>query len=329
MAKLENVERIEKVMFQVGANFTVKNSVSTGTKGKDNVKLHPIYARNYNSTKYSDKSSLEAINIRTSDFLVFAFNDFQNRKNEEIYISYPHMVGLLNTIEQAVAMVNTPDMFTGNGVNPKYSDVVLKTPPLGGQKTIAIIPHVIQHDQNTVRGVMMFLNTEDTYVEVDINNLNTLHYILNKFDLYASSATLLLTGLLYDGAGVGADSTPSFSGGGNNNTTSFGGGGANRPARGIFGGGAGKGASGNGNAGGGSRGGFTAPTKSTNLNDLDKIVEGEDVSVPSDADVPFTGGETSDSKGGSGSPLSLNNIMDTAKEIEVPDLEDGDGDLNF
>jgi hypothetical protein len=320
MAKLENVERIEKVMFQVGAHFTVKNSVSTGTKGKDNVKLHPIYSRSYNSTKYSDKSSLEAINIRTSDFLVFAFNDFQNRKNEEIYISYPHMIGFLNTIEQAVAMVNTPDMFTANGVNPKYSDVVLKTPPLGGQKTIAIIPHVIQHDQNTVRGVMMFLNSEDTYVEIDINNLNTLHYILNKFDLYQSSATLLLTGLMYDGGGAGGDSTPSFSGGGNNNTTSFGGGGANRPARGIFGGGNKGGASG---ATGGSRGGFTAPTKNTNLNDLDKIVEGEDVKTPSDDDVPFTGGETS------GSPLSLNNIMDTAKEIEVPDLEDGDGELDF
>lgn len=320
MAKLENVERIEKVMFQVGANFTVKNSVSTGTKGKDNVKLHPIYSRSYNSTKYSDKSSLEAINIRTSDFLVFAYNDFQNRKNEEIYISYPHMIGFLNTIEQAVAMVNTPDMFTSNGVNPKYSDVVLKTPPLGGQKTIAIVPHVIQHDQNTVRGALFFLNSEDTYVEIDINNLNTLHYILSKFDLYASSATLLLTGLMYDGAGVGGDSVPSFGGSSNNNTTSFGAG-ANRPARGIFGG------ANKGNASaGGNKGGFVAPTKTANLNDLDKIVEGEDVSVPSDDDVPFTGGEES---GNSGSPLSLNNIMDTAKEIEIPNLDEGDGELDF
>lgn len=344
MTKLSNVERIEKTVFQVGSNFTVKNMVSTGTKGKNDVKLHPVYSRTYNSTKYSDKSSLESLTVRTSDFLVFAYKNFQQKINEEIYMSYPHLPGFLAVLEQAVAMVNTPDVYTNNGVNPKYADTVLKSQPLGGGKTIAIIPHVIQNDQSMIRGVMMFLNNDDIYVEIDVNNLNTLWYILKDFNLYTNSMLTLMTGLVFDGGSV-ADSTPSFSGS-NSNTNSFSN--AGQPKRGIFGAKTGNGGSGGfgGNTGGGKTRPtktFTAPTKNASFNDLDKIVDGE-IPVPTDNEVPFTGGEetpakkspfandggneTEELKGGNGA-LSLNSIMSAADEIDVPDIEEGDGDIDF
>jgi hypothetical protein len=326
MAKLENVERIEKEIFRVGGNFTVKNTVVTGQKGQNNVKLHPVYSRSYNSTKYSDRSSLESMNIRTSDFLVFAYNDFQNKINEEIYISYPHMVGFLQVLEQAVNMVNTNDVYTSNGVNPKYADTVLKTPQLGGQKTIVIIPALVQYDQTQQPspGVMLFLNSDEKFVQIDRNGLNSLWYILKNFNLYSESATLLLTGLVYDGGGVGGGS--SFSGGSSspNTGTTFGGGAGSLPKRGFFGGNNANANANNNNAAGGGKG-FTTPTKNTTMKDLDKVIDG-DIEMPNDDDVPFSGGE----EGGNDSPLSLSNIIGKANEIEVPDLDDDeDGKVNF
>jgi hypothetical protein len=309
MSKLTNVEKIEKVLFTIGSNFSVKNAVITGTKGKDNIKLNPIYSREYNSTKYSDKSQLEQITVRTSDYIVLSYNDFQNRVNEEIYISYPHMSFFLEKLEEAVRMVNTPDMFKGNNINPKYQDLVIKLDNLGGQKSIAFIPHVIQNDQNYSYGVLLFLNSDEVYIEIDANNLYTLYYILKDFNLNLNSSILLLTGLLYD-SGVGSvDDTPVF--GGTTNKSPFGGT-VNRAPRGIFG---------NKSSNISSKKDFKPPVKNTTIEDLDKAIEDENIS---DEDLPFTGGEPSDKQ--NNSPLSLNNIMDAANEIEIPDLED---DIDF
>jgi len=309
MSKLANVEKIEKTIQTVSSHFTVKNTVITGVKGKDNVKLNPVYARSYNSTKYSDKSQLEAMNIRTSDYIVLAYNDYQNKINEEVYLSYPHLPNFINLLEQAVQMVSTKDMYVNNDVNPKYSDVVLRLDNLGGKKSIAIIPHVIQQDQTYINGALIFLNSEDTYAEIDANSIYTLYYILKDFNLYLNSSLLLLTGLLYDGGTSDFDSAPVFGGASKN---AFGANNANnRAPRGIFGG---KG----GSNIGGSKGGFKPPVKNTTLEELDKVIEGEE------GDIPSTNGDETSNNEGEGSPLSLNKIIDAAGEIEVPDLDDGE-----
>jgi hypothetical protein len=326
MTKLANVERIERTIYNSG-KFTIKNVVTTGSKGKDDIKLDAIYERQYNSKKYSNKSQLESIHVNTSDFLVFAFNDYQNKINEEIYISYPHILEIKQLFANAVQMVRTQDMYVNGNVNPKYNEVVLKPTDiitgkemqLGGQKSIAIIPHVIQRDEALFPGILMFLNSEEIYVEMDAKALVVFYETqLENFDLQTQSALTVLMGLTNKGSDSDSSDAPSFGGGGNSNT--FGAGSTNRAPRGIFGG---------GNAGGGNKGGntppkFKPPVKNTTLNDLDKAIEGGDVDIPSDNDVPFTGGETGN-KGKS--PLSLNNIMDAAGEIEIPDLDDGDVDF--
>jgi hypothetical protein len=324
MGKLSNVERVERTYHNSG-HFTIKNVVNTGTKGKDDIKLDAIYEKTYNSKKYSNKSQLESVHVNTSDFLVFAFNDYQNRINEEIYVSYPHILECKELFREAVQMVTTKDMYVNNGINPKYQDIVLKPTDIltgkeftfGGQKSMAIIPHVIQRDNNVfANGILIFLNSEDIYVEMDAKTLITFYKTrLENLDLGTESALTLLLGLTNKGGDVSSDDAPSFGGG-----NTFGSkGGSTPPKRGIF-------AGGNNGIGGTPRKDFKPPVKNTTLADLDKAIEGgEDVSMPSDDDVPFTGGETG--KKGGGSPLSLNNIMDAAGEIEIPDLEDGDVDF--
>jgi hypothetical protein len=336
MAKLGNVERIEREIFRSGKFFTVKHVVVTGSKAGDGRKLNPVYDRNYKSGKYTDHTELRALNIRTSDFLVFAYNDFQNKDNEEIFISYPHITGFMQVMEQVYNMVNTDAVYTTNGVSGEYANTVLKTPSLGSQKTVAAIPAVVQMDNYTAPGAMFFLNDEDHVVQLDRNAINTLWYILRSFNLYSESSNLLVTGLVWDGgaAGGAADfSTPS--GGGNANKGGF----QNRnlPKRNIFGN---KGAGGNGGAAAGpgtgaaaGAGSFNPPSTNVSMDDIDSKINGNaggtgpaaDVDIPSDDEVPFTGGES----GGGQGPLSLGNIMNKAEEIEVPEFDDKDGKVDF
>lgn len=326
--KLENVERIEKTIFSVGMNFKIKNVVVTGKKGKDNIKLDPIYSRNYKSSKYSDRATLDSMHIETSDFIVFAYNDFKNKVNEEVYISYPHMLGFLQKIEEVAQMVSTQDMYVNGGVNPNYQSACVKTSPLGGQKSLAFIPAVFENqDRQAVNGVFLFINSNDIYVPIDVNSIMTIYYILKDFNLYTNSSILLQTGLLFDGAGSGVAPTGnSFSG--NSGSTPFGG--SNNapfgnkpqaPRANIF------------ENGGGNKGGNNSlpnrpvtPTETIGANDLSKIaddVKGNEVPF-GDNDIP----PMDINQGGSG-PLSLANIQDAAKEIEIPNLEEDGEEIPF
>ncbi|PTU25896.1 hypothetical protein DA469_21340 [Bacillus subtilis] len=341
MSRLDTVERIEKTLFSVGNLFSVKNVILNGNKGKNDNKLNSIYTRSYDSQKYSDRSTLDQIQIRTSDFLVFSYHDFQNKINEDIFISYPHMMNFMTILTSAYNMVNTDEVYQGNNINPKYANVSLTTNPLGGGKQLAFIPTIIQRDQVYTNGVILFLGSEDYAIELDASQLGALYYILNNFNLLSESSTLFLTGLMFDSAVEGSEpSVNTFSSAPKNNA------GFNaKPKRGIFGGNNGA-SRGSGNTFGGNNSeesspkrnaGFKPQTKNVTPDELESAIEnGTDLNppIPNDDDIPFTGGIEDDSPietGGenSDSPISFNDVMAGATEIEVPDLDDKDGGINF
>jgi hypothetical protein len=352
MARLENVERISKDIFTLGGYLTIKHQVATGKKGRDDIKLHGVYERTYNSTKYSSHNELTEINISTSDFIVFAYNDFKNSIREEVFISYPHFPQLLKMCDEIIQMSQIPDLFNNQGINPKYQNSVITADHLGQNKKIGIVPHMFYRDQDPVQGAIILINSNDVFVEVDMKTIVTMANILRNYDMMINSALILQTGLIYDNAGLVGGSAPApgnFRGNNNNNNN-------RRPAANGFGGGSGFGNSNNNrNNGGGSTnifgkssnsneggGGFggnndvkrnVRPPAGNNTNaappeqeiDLDQLEN-----AVKNGEFPFENSaqnqeETNapESNGGGGSTLSLGDIVSGANEIEVPNLDDG------
>lgn len=206
MSMLAKVEKIEREIFKQGNNFTVKNTILTGRKGKDNVKLDSVYNKAYQSNKYSNVSELHSITISTSEYLVFAYNNFEAKTNEEIFISYPHMADIKSFTQNMLNMVMSNKVFDKhNQVTMEYKDYQLNSNALGGNKVLVAIPTTIQRDQNLLRGVYLFFNGEDKYVEMDLKAVFTLNEVIKSFDLLTTSNATLMLGMISNISSVSDD----------------------------------------------------------------------------------------------------------------------------
>lgn len=205
MSMLSKVERIDRELFKAGM-FTLKSTILTGRKGQNDVKLDAVYNRTYNSQKYSNQSELTTVNISTGDYIVFSYNNFEAKANEEIFISHPNMLDIKWFCNEMLAMVQSNEVFNKNNtVNVKYQEHQINSPGLGGNKVLVAIPTAIQKDQNCIRGVYLFFNSEDKYVELDAKAIFTLNEIVRNIDLLSLSNATLLLGMMANVQSVGED----------------------------------------------------------------------------------------------------------------------------
>lgn len=205
MTMLAKVERIDRELFKAGM-FTLKSTILTGRKGQNNIKLDAVYNRSYASQKYSNQSELTVTNISTSDFVVFAYNNFEAKVVEEIFVSHPNMLDIKWFCNELLAMVTSNEVYNkDNSVNMKFQNHQVTSPALGGSKVLVAIPTCIQKDQNLFRGVYLFFNSEDKYVELDAKAVFTLNEVVKNIDLLSLSNATLMLGMLANIQSVGGE----------------------------------------------------------------------------------------------------------------------------
>lgn len=192
---LNNTERLEKVVFS-GGLFSVKNVVTLGQKTATGNRLDPIYTREYNSTKYNNLNSLKVTRFTQNEYLAFCYNDFENKLNEEIFISYPHMPGLIAFIEDICTVAFDPQTYTNNSVSMNAKDTVIESDPFASGKKMIAVPAVWDGKEREVKkGVLLFLNSEEVAVQLDLNAINSLAYIISNFNLSLESSMLMIMGM--------------------------------------------------------------------------------------------------------------------------------------
>lgn len=195
---LTEVERLEKVMFQSGS-FSVKNVVLLGSKGANSNRLDPIYERTYPSSKYNNRAELGTVRFNQNEYLVLAYNNFEEKINEEIFVSYPHYQSLLDFFAQCVELINTPGVFTNNGVAGQYVDTAIESEPFASNKRMIAVPAVWEDkDGNLRKGILLFLNSEDVATQIEISGVSSLLFMLESFNLSIASNQLLIMGMLND-----------------------------------------------------------------------------------------------------------------------------------
>jgi|GEM_PF-2682434 len=329
---LANHERIDRTITTAGNTFSVRNVVLLGRKGRDNVKLSPFYNREYNSQKYSTHSKLEQLQINTSDYIVFAYNAFIENKNinEEVFISYPHIQDLRDFLAEALNQLNIQNLYTNNGVAPEYADLVVRSQPFAGGKTLAIIPHKIQREHNNnssfVDGCILFVNDDDKWVEIDLLNLYTMYTILENFDLYSNSNMLLTQAMLFDLGRGGV--APASTGGGTGSQPS-----TPRKVNSIFN-------NKNSEGSGPSKPGMRRPsipkrsvnptTETAEETQQEKPAKRSINRKPVKTNVEELSEEVNAEQGSGNSPLALGNILKGAEEVELPPVDPGEGeDISF
>lgn len=210
---LGNIENVKREIFSLGNSVKVYNIVNFGFKSKDENKLEPLYEQSYNSTKYSDKDVLSNLIIRSNNYLVFSYKSSESGEfvNEDIYISYPNInifKDYLNTVVSDLYK-NEKSYYTKKSVTETGDEKIFESSEFAQGKTFAIFPAKIERNETLVNGVIMCLNSEECYVEIDIDTLATLAEVINNFDLLNQSGITMLMALIYSNGDN--DTSSSFS----------------------------------------------------------------------------------------------------------------------
>lgn len=308
---LRNTERLENVLFQSGNNFTLKNVVTLGSKSGIGNRLDPIYSRTYNSTKYNDRNTLEVVRFNKGDYLVFAYNDFDNKINEEIYISYPHMKTIILFLSECLEFVNTEGVFTNNSVSGQYKDTIVESSEFSSGKKMIAAPAVWDGRDNKIKkGLLLYLNSDDAMVPLDVDVLDTLYYIVSNFHLGIQSQLLLNSGMLYELESTrGASSIGTTTGQSFINKNTIGG----QPKRGLF-----SNSNGNKSALGGSRFAGRTPQPQVQHQEQPQEQVNQPVQQPQEPEETFEQQPQQPPKRG----ISMTDVLNTANEIEVDDIGD-------
>ena len=101
-------ETITNELYKSG-ELKLLSSVSPNWKhGQTNKLMKGTYVNEYNSQKYSDRSTLRSLAMNFNSYLVFEYLRYQdtNRISESIYCSYPHLADLQAFFINAVNFIN-------------------------------------------------------------------------------------------------------------------------------------------------------------------------------------------------------------------------------
>lgn len=200
----DNLEKLERVLLNPCSYFSLKNVVMLGqVNNKDKKRLNPVSFNSYKTKKYSNKEYVESISLKSSEFLVLSYNNINEKINEDIFISYPHLYRIkdafsimLDAITSNRISDNDLELFIEcDGelyINSDCKEFHIKVGNLSNGKSIILMPDIINdYDGNDVAGVRILMNSSDNDIAMDLDTFNyTANYILD-FNLQSSSMMLM------------------------------------------------------------------------------------------------------------------------------------------
>lgn len=183
-------------------SLSVETKVSSGIKGKDDVRLDAIYTKSYNSQKYSNKKNLKQVYDNPAFWLVFSYNSFEpGSKPEEIWCSYRQVEIIQDFFNDVLETIQNDidKIYIKGRVSKKYEEVVWETEPLTKGYSLAIRPTTMEIDGNLTNAVeMLIVDSDREFVgeEVTLSHFLTLINIISGYNLYTAGHLVWVESLL-------------------------------------------------------------------------------------------------------------------------------------
>ena len=202
MFNFGNTERIESIILRPAANFQIKNVVTLAKMSKTGKRINSISNKVYTTKKYTNIDRVNSLNLETSDYLVFSYFNKAKNKKIEIFSSYQHIKrirkgfnNIYNIIEE-----HEDDLFIYDDedykectLNPDFENYQSRINNLVNNNSIILIFDLIEGEDESLKpAVTIFLNSEEDYVTIKLEEFEGLCYFLDNFDLLSSSQNLYL-----------------------------------------------------------------------------------------------------------------------------------------
>lgn len=218
MSTIRMVENTENILFEIGTNFTLKNTIMWTNKVKDSgYKLDPVTIKSFDSQNYNQGgNSVSRVTFRHSDYLVFEFKSFEPVKAfNSIYVSYPHMFFCKDFFRTAIDQLSQDGIYTKDGISIDFEEFKIVSEPLAKGKRLAIWPTKILRNDMYIDGITLLLGANEYPVDMDLGTFAALADMIESFDLLTQTNMLMMMTMQAMSLGVSAATNTS-----NNNSGS-------------------------------------------------------------------------------------------------------------
>ena len=322
MKDLRLTDKVERVIMEVG-NLSIKNTLLFTNRNKEDYKLNPVTNRKWTSNKYKQDNDLNTMTFRSSDYLVFDYNDWDTKTKNQIFVSYPNMYFVKVFFNNCMEFLSQDGIFGKDDVNADFKNVLLQSEPLASGKKLGAFPSKTTRGEYLVDSITLIIGNNDCMVDIDISTFAAIADIIEGFDLYTASNQLYQMALTVAYAGNSGSTSSSSTGGFNTSNTPR----RQPPAGGL-----------NGN-----RGGSTVRNRpssnlklngnksnNTVINNVTNKPVDTDISIIPDSEVPFTGGDINPTLNTPNDIFSMDNIMDAGANTDLDSINlDMDDELDF
>lgn len=191
----EQYDKISDDIYFIGNNTIMKFNVSL-SKDINNMRSHFHKEFKYNS-KYSNCNSLVTIK-RSFDFYI----SIENIKKDDSGIKEFIRIGVSEILLVRYKLQEVLKWFTSNEFQNLYgkkgkkllilgrvSNIIIDRLPMN--KYIEFEPTVCDYDTESVPGVRMYLSSKTNYVDINVDRLMGLIYLMDSINMYESAQLMI------------------------------------------------------------------------------------------------------------------------------------------
>lgn len=206
-------ETVTKTIFTPCEYLTIKLKVLLGNKDQNRNRRKFMYAREYDTEKYSQKMTVSSVNVETKDFLIlesvvpYSFNAPKNsdQSPHTVFFSYDNLHSLSWAMNQAYSWISNEDVFQcdkTNGellnINPTYMNLVAvcESPHMKGYSDeIVKFSPTIRINKSTrekEKAIGIIMNQRNYQIgSLSLNEIASIIYFLDRFDLCSAAISVV------------------------------------------------------------------------------------------------------------------------------------------
>lgn len=191
----KNIEKISSTLFKINKNFTLKHVVKLANRRQDGRRelFHSEYTY-LSSTTYTDVKYLKSIKLQFSSYLLLEETDKDKdwHMRENVIINQIGLPPLKKALKKARKWLRQDDMYFYDGDRLCLNKELKKQKAISiGGKRLIFTPAILIYDDKEYEGINIYVNSSNLVLQLTVDKLEALYYIVKKMDLYSAGLTMI------------------------------------------------------------------------------------------------------------------------------------------
>ena len=174
---------------------------------KNGARYSKLKGRTYNASRYDSPIEVLTVDIGTDDYLILRHVDQKGEEPGKVVMSYPHLRRFVEGMQEALEMVRDGCFEEADGayqLTQKGRDAILLVEDMFKGAQIAFQPTVFtrvpdeeledgqeQYNLAGEPGMRMYLDSNDVWSEITLDEFATFVQFYERFDLFATSRSAI------------------------------------------------------------------------------------------------------------------------------------------